>query len=168
MAPIALARTGYEVETVAQILSSAATIGQEHTLERKLRNSIESGDFATYVEKELASNRLSETVVPSVQLQPRSRGVVALLAFIGAVIFAGVGLVAIASGMSSGRTRSGREFVLTGSSATLSGLLAVFFAVLLIAFFVKQLPARIRKGTFLILFSMLIAALAFAFGRMAA
>lgn len=145
-----------------------STIGQNQTLERKLRNSIESGDFATYVEKELASNGLSETVVPPVPLQPQSRGVAALLAFIGAIIFAGVGLVAIVTGMSSGRTRSGGEFVLTGSSATLSGLLAVLFAVLLLAFFVKQLPARIRKGTFVILFSVLIAALALAFDRMAA
>lgn len=147
--------------------------GQKRTAGENLRHTIKSGDFATYVERELSSNASPGTDTPApAQLDTSSsakvRVLAALLALMGATTFAGLGIVAIVTGMASGRSRyTGKEFVLTGGYATVSGLVAIACALALGAFFVQQLPTRIRKGAFLLLAAIVVAALSLAFVRAA-
>lgn len=134
-----------------------------------MRNSVEPGDFATYVERELSSSLPSEVVAAPTALPPRSsdvteRIVVALLYVLMTATFAGVGILAIASGVSSGRSRlTGNEFVLTGTSATIAGIFGIVLSAVSCFMFLRQLPPRTRKGTLLFLIAIVLAAIAFAF-----
>lgn len=139
-----------------------------------MRPTIESGDFATHVERELPGISPPGMVTPplstSTEQTPSSvmqRIMAALLSVLGAATFAGVGIAAIVTGVSSGRNRfTGKEVVLTGSNATLLGLLCIAFAAIFFAMFLRQLPVRLGKGTILVIVALVVAALTFAFGVM--
>jgi hypothetical protein len=78
--------------------------------------------------------------------------------------FAGVGILALVSGVSSGRSRlTGKEFVLTGTSATVIGVVCIVIAAVPCSKLLLQLPPRFRMGTLLFLIATVLAALVFAF-----
>lgn len=90
---------------------------------------------------------------------------VALLALLAVATFAGVGIIAIVTGISSGVNRyTGEAFVLTGLNATLTGLLAISIAAIFNSVFLRQLPIRLRKGACFAVAAMGITALTYAFG----
>ncbi|WP_332751998.1 hypothetical protein [Hydrogenophaga sp.] len=137
-----------------------------------MRPTVESGDFATHVERELPGISPPGMVTPphTKEQTPSSvkqRIMAALLSVLGAATFAGVGIAAIVTGVSSGRNRfTGKEVVLTGSNATLLGLLCIAFAAIFFAMFLRQLPVRLGKGTILVIVALVVAGLTFAFGVM--
>lgn len=91
----------------------------------------------------------------------------ALLSVLGAATFAGIGIAAIVTGVSSGRNRfTGKEVVLTGPNATLLGLLCIAFAAIFFAIFLRQIPVSLGKGATLLIVALVVAALTFVFGVM--
>lgn len=106
---------------------------------------------------------------PQRPASPTERMVWAVLTLMGVATFAGIGLLAISEQISSGRDRfTGREVTLTGSPATWFGLTVMAFALPFIGLFVQQLPQRMRKGAFVLVLAVLLAALVLAFRRGAA
>lgn len=116
-----------------------------------MRDNIKSGDFATYAEKMVSkSSELGETATSLPSSSRNSSSAAgrlggACLGLLAVATFYGVGVLILLNGVSTGHHRfSGKEFVLTGPHATLSGLIAMACAVPFTVMLVRQLPKRMR------------------------